>query len=1338
VSEVDAITTVTQQIAGWEKSKDAVSLLDCAIVEGGVLERAACDSLQRLGKKALTACRATISDETVQPFHRFSAARIFGVIAGKAETAELLKMMDHEQIAVRRGAAEGLGYHVQGAKAVERLAQALESDDPPLRRAATQALQALKATKKLADIVPLLADRAPSVRRAAALAVGSLGGTKGIEELTERIHDRDRSVRRALAQALAGVGAPETAPALMKLSQDEAVDIRHEAVRALGKLLPGPADVEDRLIDALDDRAPQVRRAAAQILGEHKVLRAVQHLCDLLRDGPDRLSQITAAWALGEIGAEEAVQRLAYSLLIEDFNLQDAAQAALFKILGKVDVDVYRARATVALERWEKVVKYGRAATEPLVRAAGSRERTVQSVRIRCAAARALGILGKMGDERVIPALLDMVDDSLPAPRRAAAAALAGLGDAEVAAKLVKLLDSHDPTLRAAGLRALGTLGDPGSVQQVHTIGQGDEEPEIRLAAVEALQGFGAHALEGLTDFLSGDNELDLRLAAVDSLARLGTPLAADALIVALGDSAAAVRFAAREGLKAYAWEPIGLRRHRTDAGYQRWTGRSEWTTSAEPVEQSEVLLKGLDHADPTMRRAAAEGLADLKVAAAVKPLTKAIKGADVDVAVVAAQALVDLGEAPGEGKEWIPYHTARLDEARVLAAGAKAVPTLASQIVSLDPDVRARCAELLGAIGAKDCVPVLMTALPDLDEEVIDVVLTALERVGLADFESFYGKRRKKAEQQELTAALIPVAAHPRPAVRLWALRALAAVDHDDCVPVLVSALADTAVPVACVAARALGKRKAVEHVELLLALLRSTGSSDLRQALLEGLGAMGDSRATEALALFLRYPDPALQKTAEAALKALLGKKEYDRASLEALADLVAEKWEALVTIGEPALAHLTAVLSDRESTPLQNARRYHAALVMGRIGGAKIPALLSAEINDPSPQVRQGVIEGLAAAGDPSAAEAIRLRLGDAHSGVREAAVRALGALHAIETSEEVGQLYHDDSDAVRQACVAVLGTFDSPAILPIVEILEGGDVASKCRAAQALAEVGDPAAIRYLEFSLGDSDYAVRKASQEAMIALGWTPVGVRSSVVSDKPARWSKREEWVEGDAKTSQPEALLAAMASEVPLRRRVAAETLGDLRHEPAADALRKLAESDPDIETRMVACKALVDLGQEPSSSDPLWAPYYALVHDWAACRDLGAAAVQPLLRMMRSTRANVRLQVAEVLGEAGDAVALPVLGDLLYDPSPLLRAKGAEAMARIGGEAASTALLQAFGAEGDPSQRLNLLRAALMLGDKLAIRLVQAAEHDPAPMVRTVAEEYQATRALFGAGE
>ena len=119
-----------------------------------------------------------------------------------------------------------------------------------------------------------------------------------------------------------------------------------------------------------------------------------------------------------------------------------------------------------------------------------------------------------------------------------------------------------------------------------------------------------------------------------------------------------------------------------------------------------------------------------------------------------------------------------------------------------------------------------------------------------------------------------------------------------------------------------------------------------------------------------------------------------------------------------------------------------------------------------------------------------------------------------------------------------------------------------------------------------------------------------------------------------------------------------------------------------------------------------------------------------------MMRSTRASVRREVAELLGEAGAEVALPVIGDLLYDPSPLLRAAGAEAMARVGGPAASEALLQAFGAEEDPAQRLNLVRAALMLGDKLAIRLVQAAERDPAPMVRTVAEEYQATRALFGA--
>ncbi len=850
------------------------------------------------------------------------------------------------------------------------------------------------------------------------------------------------------------------------------------------------------------------------------------------------------------------------------------------------------------------------------------------------------------------------------------------------------------------------------------------DEFDLRVAAVGALAGFGAGGLQAIEEFIEGGVDVQLRLAAVRALVRAGTPLAVDLLIQALGDAVPGVRFEASEGLERYGWAPVGLRTRRTDAGYARWTARSEWTTSTEPVDQVEVLVEGLEHGDPAMRRAAAEALGDLGDRRAVEALTKHLGDQDVDVAAVAGQALVALGVEPESGdSRWVPYWVSVLDAGEILAAGDAAVPALESELWSQDPERRVEVVRLLGEIGSKACVPALFRALGDLDDEVVRAALAALRAMGEDEVGAHFKRYRKKAEQAEQVQGLVPLVGHQDREVRYWAAVALARLEHQDSTDVLARLLHDPWLPVVLIAVHTIGRRRVVGLVDELVELLGAAIDQEIRFAVMDALAQIGDERATAALARFLLYPSDDLVSAAKASLKKLLGKK-YHEDEVKALAFLLNEDWDALVELGAPATKFLVDILQDREMNPLQTKLRRSAAITLGRIGGPGVRELLEAELGDPQPTVRAGVALGLGELGDQGAIPAVRPLLVDRDPEVREAAVRALGMLDAKEDAEAIGELYRDEADGVKDAVVETLGRLGVPAIMTIVEILEGGDPETKVRAARALGKIGHVKAISYLENALGDSDYHVRQAARQAMLRLGWMPVDVCSKATDEKPSRLSRRSEWVEEGEEISQVEALRRGLQADVSLRRRVAASALAELGDVDSVPLIEPLLD-DPDVHTRMIAAKALAKLGVEPKVDDR-WAPYWAVTGRWDECVEIGAAAVEPLVAMLESKFPAVRLGAAQALARIGDPRAMDGLGRLLSDEAPKVRSVAVSAIAGMASKDAVAMLSDAFDAQADPTVRLEILKAVTRAGANLARDLVQKAAGDPATMVSTVAKE------------
>ncbi|NQE35343.1 Phycocyanobilin lyase subunit alpha [Microcoleus sp. IPMA8] len=103
--------------------------------------------------------------------------------------------------------------------------------------------------------------------------------------------------------------------------------------------------------------------------------------------------------------------------------------------------------------------------------------------------------LGKIGDEKAIPGLLKLLEDSHSYVRSSAADALGKIGDEKAIPGLLKLLEGLDYYVRSSAADALGKIGDvkaiPGLLKLVE-----DSDSGVRWSAADALGNIAKHHTE--------------------------------------------------------------------------------------------------------------------------------------------------------------------------------------------------------------------------------------------------------------------------------------------------------------------------------------------------------------------------------------------------------------------------------------------------------------------------------------------------------------------------------------------------------------------------------------------------------------------------------------------------------------------------------------------------------------------------------------------------------------------------------------------------------------------------------------------------------------------------
>lgn len=473
----------------------------------------------------------------------------------------------------------------------------------------------------------------------------------------------------------------------------------------------GAASAEDvpGLVQALKEAEQNVRLEGAQDLGW--MGKSAQSAV------PALLQATQAPGALVRVSAAEALVRI-------DPAQQQAGVNSLVASLKDQRKEVRRAAA----ESLGRLGAEAKAALPALIEALKDADADV-----RWMAADALGQIG--GEAKTaVAALVEALKD--PAIRSIAIDALGGIGaDAKGAAgPLAELLKSDNIHLRRTTAMALARIGGPAA------------RPAVPVF-VEMLRGDARLRWDALLFLSSIGKEAKEAIPVLNELVKGGDGIACYALVAAAGPEATAAIPLLINNISGGEWDSsdtlieIGpavvepLLAATKDMGNWKskdWSGKVLAGVAEKDKKVIARVIEGLKSPHVNTRYIAAAALSRLggKAKAAIPALNETLKDADLWVRLNACWAILSI--APAEAKSVVPLlakeihngeHWARRSSVQAVASIGKParelVPAVTEKLQDGDVGVRVVAAWALvqlGAVEAKDALPVLSAALKDPD----------------------------------------------------------------------------------------------------------------------------------------------------------------------------------------------------------------------------------------------------------------------------------------------------------------------------------------------------------------------------------------------------------------------------------------------------------------------------------------------------------------------------------------------------------------------------------------------------------------------------------------------
>jgi HEAT repeat protein len=490
-------------------------------------------------------------------------------------------------------------------------------------------------------------------RERAGRALGRSRKQRATEVLVEALTDPDADVVSYAVQALKERRDRAAIPALVSLLANDDVHRRAWAASALQEL--PDASAVPPLLATLESGDWRVVQEAVPALGACRDARAVDALARIALDENAGHLRALAIDALGEIGAEAAIEPL--TKLLNDPELGEAAGASL-----------------------SRIPHASHAAIQDLTGGDPRRQ------------GKALRALAYTADEDALEPLLTAARDTNAGTRKRAARALGQISHADARRALVDLLADRSSHVRAAAVLALGESDDDPSVERV--IGAlEDRDAVVRRSTVEALQKVRSKArLRGLAAALQ-DKDAAVRRAAVRALASYGVLVAwrnegaIEALAPALKDPDPEVRAELASYLdrfpKTKAACDLLRELMRDDAAEVRAKAAYAWGVAASG--QGDELHPLLHDPDPHVRCSAAASAGALRIENALDLLDELLDDPEPYVRENAAIAIKEI---------WI-------SETSTFPCSRKAVPRLLKMLD--DGDWNGRFAAAKALLQAKD-----------------------------------------------------------------------------------------------------------------------------------------------------------------------------------------------------------------------------------------------------------------------------------------------------------------------------------------------------------------------------------------------------------------------------------------------------------------------------------------------------------------------------------------------------------------------------------------------------------------------------------------------------------
>ncbi|MGD1803995.1 HEAT repeat domain-containing protein, partial [Dapis sp. BLCC M126] len=332
--------------------------------------------------------------------------------------------------------------------------------------------------------------------------------------LVKFLEDSDSDVRRSAADALGEIGSEKAIPKLIPLIEDSESDMRKRAAEALGKI--GSEKAIPGLNLLLKESDSIVRSIIASALGKIGSEKAIPGLNRLLKDS-DSIVRTSAVSALGKIGSEKAIPGLNRLLKDSDSIVRTSAVSAL----GEIGSETAILRLILLLEHSNYDIR-----------------------------SRAAEFLYQTGSETALRHLISLLEDSDSDIRWIAALALVNIGSETAIPRLILLLEDSDFIVRSSAALALRKIGIssekaiPGLIQLLE-----DADSFVRYSAASALGKIGSEkAISGLIQLLE-DSDSDVRYSAASALGKIGSETAIPRLILLLEDSDFIVRSSAASAL---------------------------------------------------------------------------------------------------------------------------------------------------------------------------------------------------------------------------------------------------------------------------------------------------------------------------------------------------------------------------------------------------------------------------------------------------------------------------------------------------------------------------------------------------------------------------------------------------------------------------------------------------------------------------------------------------------------------------------------------------------------------------------------------------------------------